>query len=77
MSNTLERLARDESAFGEMVEERQQRVAALQAELVEQEAKLERSAKANMKLQREVRAAAKAKGEMPEEVRLVHSVKSH
>ncbi|KAJ8030943.1 Coiled-coil domain-containing protein 39 [Holothuria leucospilota] len=67
MSNTMENLTRDESAYEEMVEEKQNKVQQLSKEIEEQKAKIERASKLVVKYARDVRSAQKVKGETHEE----------
>ncbi|PIK37807.1 putative coiled-coil domain-containing protein [Apostichopus japonicus] len=67
MSNTMENLTRDERAYEEMVEEKQNKTKQLSKELDEQKAKVERASKLVVKYARDVRSAKKSKGETHEE----------
>ena len=68
MSHTLDNLTRDEDAYVEMIDEKQNKILQLNKELEDQHAKLERCIKMNSKYARDIRSAKKAKGELPEEV---------
>lgn len=67
MSHTLDNLSRDEGAYQEMFEEKQNKILQLNKELDEQKAKLDRVVKQNFKYARELRSAKKSKGETPDE----------
>ncbi|KAK3095543.1 hypothetical protein FSP39_015932 [Pinctada imbricata] len=67
MSNTLDNLSRDEMAYEEMIEEKQNKILQMNKELEDQRSKLERVSKQNSKFARELRSAKKAKGETNEE----------
>ncbi|KAK2144272.1 hypothetical protein LSH36_772g01071 [Paralvinella palmiformis] len=67
MSNTLENLSRDEDAYVELIEEKQNKIIQLTKEGEEQQTKLDRVAKQNIKQARELRTSQKLKGETPEE----------
>ncbi|XP_048746440.2 coiled-coil domain-containing protein 39-like isoform X1 [Ostrea edulis] len=67
MSNTLDNLTRDEQAYEEMIEEKENKRLQLNKELDDQRSKLERVAKQNSKYARELRSAKKSKGETNEE----------
>lgn len=58
MSRTLDNLSRDEDAYSELIEEKQNKLVQLQKELDDQLAKLDRAAKQNAKYSREVKAKA-------------------
>lgn len=67
MSNTLDNLSRDEDAYVELIEEKQNKIIQLTKEAEDQQTKLDRVAKQNIKQARELRASQKLKGETPEE----------
>ncbi|CAH1781534.1 unnamed protein product [Owenia fusiformis] len=67
MSHTLDNLTRDEDAYVEMMQEKQNKVLQVNKELDDQKAKLDRVTKQNYKYAREVRSAAKLKNDTPEE----------
>ncbi|GFO22705.1 coiled-coil domain-containing protein 39 [Plakobranchus ocellatus] len=67
MSSTLDNLNRDEGAYVGMIEDKKNKLLQLNKEIEDQRAKLERVAKQNVRLSRELRSAKKAKEEVPEE----------
>ncbi|XP_041355046.1 coiled-coil domain-containing protein 39-like [Gigantopelta aegis] len=67
MGNTLDTLTRDEDAYVQMIEEKNNKMLQLNKELEDQRGKLERVSKLNVKYAREVRSAKKSKGITPEE----------
>ncbi|XP_064639257.1 coiled-coil domain-containing protein 39-like [Lineus longissimus] len=67
MSHTLDNLNRDEKAYVEIIEEKQNRILQLNRELDEQKSKMDRVGRQLSKYSREVRAAAKLKNDTPEE----------
>ncbi|CAL1542998.1 unnamed protein product [Lymnaea stagnalis] len=67
MSMTLDTLTRDEDAYVAMIEDKKNKINQLNKEIEDQRAKLERVAKQNIRLSKEVRAAKRAKEELPEE----------
>ncbi|XP_013067508.1 coiled-coil domain-containing protein 39-like [Biomphalaria glabrata] len=67
MSMTLDNLTRDEDAYVTMMEEKKNKISQINKEIEDQRAKLERVAKQNIRFSKELRAAKKAKDELPEE----------
>ncbi|XP_038050649.1 coiled-coil domain-containing protein 39-like [Patiria miniata] len=67
MSNTMENLLRDQKAYEEMVEEKENKQHQMIREHEEQKAKIERVSKQMARYAREVRTAKKVKGESHEE----------
>jgi len=67
MSHTLDNLSRDEDAYVEMIEEKQNKILQLSKEVEDQGAKLDRAMKQLIKYSKEMRQAKKSKGDTPEE----------
>lgn len=67
MSSTLDNLNRDEGAYVGMIEEKKNKLLQVNKEIEDQRAKLERVAKQNSRLSRELRSAKKTKENLPEE----------
>jgi len=67
MSNTLDNLTRDEDAYIELIGEKQNKTLQLNRDTEDQQNKLDRVTKQNIKAAREIRSAIKVKDETPEE----------
>ncbi|XP_013414029.1 coiled-coil domain-containing protein 39-like, partial [Lingula anatina] len=67
MSHNLDTLTRDEDAYIEMIQDKQNKILQLNKEMDEQQGKLDRVMKQNVRYAREIRSAKKSKGEVPDE----------
>lgn len=67
MGHTLDNLTRDENAYVDLIEEKQNKIGNLTKDLDDQQNKMDRAAKQNVKYARDLRTAQKIKGETPEE----------